>query len=457
MTAALAARAWAAPEGVPTTWPAHDQTHLELSAQGVARPELQYALLPRAIDLEHGNAAVKYQAAAAELPVLTDEEVRLVQDLGSDVPLQLLEQYRLQMAPIFDKCSQSLRLLRQGARMDSVNWETNISRDGINALIPSLPKFRRLVNILQTQIRLDILRHDWDGARDKLQTGYMLARHLGEGETLVESLVGVTIALRMNSEVEEWVAEPGSPNLYWPLSNIPTPFNDFHRATSSEQSFAFASIPELREMRNGRFSIELWNGMVRHLDAMSGSSSELVSKASGPLFGVAVYPEAKRYLRERGMPAAAIEKMPVAEVVGRYFIQSYEEESDGLFKWIGLPAAQSLAGLAAWDRDFQQRAAAGKVNLLARLMLPALSRAVQIHTRLDRQFAALRIIEEIRAYVAEKGRFPDSLQAVSLPLPVDPLGIGFQYRADSAGTTAVLEAAAADGADRVHYELTLRK
>ena len=93
----------------------------------------------------------------------------------------------------------------------------------------------------------------------------------------------------------------------------------------------------------------------------------------GPGMAVAMYPQAKEYLRARGYSAEAVEKMAVVEAVGRYFVQTFDEEEDDLFKWMGLPPAQRAAGLA-WEkervRDRSTKGMPKEGNMLVAALLP---------------------------------------------------------------------------------------
>ena len=74
----------------------------------------------------------------------------------------------------------------------------------------------------------------------------------------------------------------------------------------------------------------------------------------------------------------------------------------------------------------------------------------------DRQIAALRIVEAIRAYAAEKGALPENLAALKLPVPPDPIrSAPFVYELKDG--KAVVSSPAATPREGLRYELTLRK
>jgi hypothetical protein len=62
-----------------------------------------------------------------------------------------------------------------------------------------------------------------------------MGRHVGGGPSLMHALVGAACATLVLEQVETWIQQPGSPNLYWALTNLPRPFVDFGKAMEAEK------------------------------------------------------------------------------------------------------------------------------------------------------------------------------------------------------------------------------
>jgi hypothetical protein len=82
--------------------------------------------------------------------------------------------------------------------------------------------------------------------------------------------------------------------------------------------------------------------------------------------------------------------------------------------------------------------------------------------RLDRRIAALRCVEALRMYAADKGRWPAKLDDVTaVPIPLDPAtGKPFDYRVE--GDTFTLSADPPENekpsaANAIRYVITLKK
>ena len=190
--------------------------------------------------------------------------------------------------------------------------------------------------------------------------------------------MGVAIAATMSKAVEEWVAEPGSPNLYRPLAALPNPFGDTRRPLAFERATAAFNFPELREMQQGDYSADAWIKLMAHVSDLARMMetsdrggklprSPALQHAMGLASAMAEYPR-QAVLLDRGMNAEQVEKMPVPEVLERYFVRSLDEQYDDIFKWLSLPLPEGRDGCDKAEREFEQ--AGIQANLLARI-LPA--------------------------------------------------------------------------------------
>jgi hypothetical protein len=63
-----------------------------------------------------------------------------------------------------------------------------------------------------------------------------MARHIGEGPTTIQALVGIAIGATMCREVELFIEDEDSPNLYRALADLPRPFIDVTKAIESEKA-----------------------------------------------------------------------------------------------------------------------------------------------------------------------------------------------------------------------------
>jgi hypothetical protein len=168
--------------------------------------------------------------------------------------------------------------------------------------------------------------------------------------------------------------------------------------------------------------------------------NELGSRLAATGLALITYSTAKERLIASGMNRDAVEQMPVAKVIAIDSSRGYQRLADEFEKWWYTPlpvalerekAATRMLGPGKFDRSYGE--------ILASLLLPALSAARNAQVRLDWQLNALQTIEAIRMHAAETGELPKSLDEIKVvPVPMSPLsGKPYDYRLE--GDTAVLE------------------
>jgi hypothetical protein len=97
-----------------------------------------------------------------------------------------------------------------------------------------MKEYRRLAFLLELWARMEIANGGYDGALLAMQTGFGMAKHLGQAPTAVQAMVGTAIAAVMAREVEYCVQGKDAPNLYWALANLPSPLVNLQNALDAE-------------------------------------------------------------------------------------------------------------------------------------------------------------------------------------------------------------------------------
>ncbi len=86
-----------------------------------------------------------------------------------------------------------------------------------------MQQLRSLARALQVRFRTEIAQSRFDDAIRTAKTMFAMSRHLGEHPTLIGNLVGIAIASMTIIHLDEMLEQPGCPNLYWALTNLPIP------------------------------------------------------------------------------------------------------------------------------------------------------------------------------------------------------------------------------------------
>ncbi len=443
------------------------RVRLSVDAMAAPRPALRYTLLHEIIDQTPGNAALVYQRIRgllaqnerwSEQSEQCEKWLKLpIEELPVDAVEELVAQH-----------VSTLGQLVKATRCERCDWEIPIRQDGVNALLPHLSEARTAARLLALEIRLRTRQGRYPEAMDRLKAGFALTKHVGNGTVLIEGLVGVAIENMMLDRLEELVRQPGAPNLYWALSDLPPDFLNLWHATRWERCFVYVHLPVLWEARTGPVTAADLRRSVIEMQKIAGVGNPLPGlpdEERAALITTAMallaYPSAIEYLQSQGCSEEEIAKTPVAEALVAYVGGAFAVQRDNLFKWFALPYPQAQPGLARAELELQEARKTDPIgSVLPSLVLPALSRAASRYAALERRVALLRCVEAIRNdAAAHGGRLPAALDDIQeMPIPLDPMtGKPFVYRLD--GKTAILEGPAAPGQDAKSsrsYEITIR-
>ncbi|MDB5307603.1 MAG: hypothetical protein JWO38_1805 [Gemmataceae bacterium] len=151
-------------------------------------------------------------------------------------------------------------------------------------------------------------------------------------------------------------------------------------------------------------------------------------------------PAAHKFVaRTKEISAEQVETMPAAQVLLRYIIGMYTEQRDTFFRVFYLTPARAIPLIEATNKQLREPPGA-EGQVAARLLLPAVSGVVLAQSRVERNLAALRVVEALRSYAAaHDGRLPDKLtDATEVPIPDDPCnGKPFEYTREGDMATVV--------------------
>jgi hypothetical protein len=356
----------------------------------------------------------------------------------------------------------ALRQADAAARMDRPDWQIlpKVKTDGISLLLPDLQKMRFLASELQVRFRDEIATHSYDDALYTARTMFALSRHMGEHPTLIGGLVAIAIAQVAIGPFEEMLAQPGCPNLYWALTNLPTPFITLDRGMEGERLLIHAEIHERAGLKDDVvMAPEQIRKVVKYIDYLRDFEPDrnnktthvyVTLKAKDPKYVSA----ARERLVEYGLKAEMVAKFPPEQVILLDEKREYEVHRDEEAKLMNLPT---------WEYVARARRELPKKDVaLFDLLLAAFYKVRLAQGRLEQRIAMLRHVEAIRMYAAENGgKLPQKLADITVPLPLDPF-TGKPFRYDVQGAVAHLRGTPPPGDEKnpaynVHYEITIRK
>jgi hypothetical protein len=434
----------------PATAAAQDVIKIKLQPAAAPIPALKYRLMPELRELKPGNAVVLYYRAfspewqvAIKQPDFWKWVEKWAEDKTKPPPAEL----------DFARYFLALKELDLGARRAHCDWEMidRLRKDGIMMLLPDIQSFRTYSVLLSARARFEMLDRKYDESLYTLQTGFTLSRHVSEGPTLIQALVGAAMTRQMIDEVEQLIQQPDAPNLYWALTDLPTPFIDLRKPLQGEKLVIDSLFPGWREMladpqARPMTPVEFNSLVSKNLTYLSATGiRQFASWETRPLMALLAarsYPEARKFLLAQGRPKQLVDQMPVTQVALLYEIYNYDRFFDEMVKWYGQPYPVMRKGEDAAVRRLKEaKADSAAGTFLATMLLPAMQKVFDASYRIDRKLASLRCVEAIRLYAAaHQGKLPASLKDIEeVPVPADPFtGQPFGYTLTATG--AVLTA-----------------
>jgi hypothetical protein len=411
------------------------ETVIRLSVQPMPapKPALRYLLLPDLKEMTPGNPIPNY------LRCLLDDDFSSGREVVGHA---------------------ALRQADRAARMDKPDWQIllKLRTDGIGLLIPDVQKLRTLAAGLQGRFHEEVAQHRFDDALVTAKTMFAMSRHMGEHPTLIGDLVGIAISFVAIAPLEEMLQQPGCPNLYWALTNLPNPMISLETGLAGERMLLLSELSDLKDQ--APMTAEELKKAVAHVDRIRAFDNDNRDKRTTRQIldartkDAEAVRAARRRLVDVGLPEEQVERFPPDQVILLDERRLSEVHRDEFMKLMALPAWQAEA-LAKEIKKPKERA-------LFDLFIPAVFKVRRAQGRLDQRIALLRHVEALRLYAAEhNGKLPEKLAEITVPLPDDPFtGKPFRYTLE--GNTAHLRGTPPPGEEKnpgfnIHYEITIQK
>lgn len=447
-----------------TTPPPETLIRLTVSPAAAPKPALRYLLLPELKETNPGNPCQGYLKCFMEAQkFFYDKEAFRRREKLLAMPLK-----QLPAKDLLDYGQFHLRQADWAARLDKPDWQIllKLKTDGIGLLIPDIQAMRQLANALKVRFRAEVALGRFDDAIRTAKTLFAMSRHLDENPLLISNLVGIAIAFVAIDPLEEMLQQPGCPNFYWALTNLPRPFLPLEKALDGERvsiEGEFRSLSSTAPM-----SEEQLKKFMAHWDLVFGVGEGKPAKQTEvlrPWLAARIKEErlveaARRRLVETGLPEERLRRFPAEQVILLDEKREYEVRRDELMKIMTLPSWQ----FEPLFKEMKPKIMPNKKHpaLFADLLLPAVQKVHRAQGRLEQRIALLRHVEALRMYAAEHhGDLPAKLSEIALPLPNDPF-TGKPFRYELIGKTAHLRgtpppAMAKEPLFNVHYEVTIQK
>ena len=361
---------------------------LDVRPAPAPRPALRYRLLPDLTEMSPGNPIQAYMKCMMEQKkFFFDEEA-----IKNNAELLAMPLKELPAQELPEDGRYVLTQIDTAARLDNPDWQTlpKLRADGIELLLPEVQQLRGLARALQVRFRAEIAQRRFDDAIRTAKTMFAMSRHLGEQPTLIGNLVGMAIASMTMYSLDEMLKQPGCPNLYWALTDLPTPLIGLDKGMDGERVMLQCFFRDLKESlpmtkaQLGAFTAEA----DRVLEMVQEKSKKQVVREwlEGRTRDVAGVNAARQRLVERGLREDQLRTFPAEQVIFLDEKRELEERCDDDRKVSNLPHWQA-EGLAAQTKDKKPPA------IFADALVPVSINVRRAQGRVDQKIALLRHVE----------------------------------------------------------------
>ena len=439
------------------------------------RPALTYTLLPTLREKTPGNAALAYlRAFTTRPPAKVGDDAKKHEAATTKFEEAAVEKLNIsKLESHLQPYSTLFRELDKASHCDRCEWELLPRRgdDGIGLMLIEVQPAREAVRYLGLKVKLELKQNHYPEAAKWLTVGFQTAKHHGEAGVLIQMLVGLATENTLLERVEDWIARPDSPNLYWALTALPRPLIDSRIVFEGEAIFFDIMSPEHFVITQKPMTAEQANRILDERLAKAKNPeksifgpdldlttlSKFVAKTDRAGYIKFHFANAKNDLLARGHTAKELDAMPQAQVL---LLQGYErflELRDDQRKYLGLPYPDAEAGLKRHLEKQKKMHADNETDAVLAfymLTLPATERVFFASARTERKVAALRVIEAIRLHAATtNGQLPAKLADITtVPVPDDPVrNKPFDYT--STGNTFTLSAPVPFGDEPRRYNV----
>jgi hypothetical protein len=175
--------------------------------------------------------ALAYYEAAFRLAKQHPKESDVAADWLGKSPAAFLHGNTQQTLEVFRETFHQADLAARCARC---TWKEPTGPNVFDTPLPEVQLARNMARLVAFRTRVKTLTGRYPEAVASLQTGYGLARHLGERPWVITGLVASSIADMMNAELLLLCQQPDAPNLYNAIAAMPSPLIDLRKAVDAE-------------------------------------------------------------------------------------------------------------------------------------------------------------------------------------------------------------------------------
>lgn len=418
------------------------------------KPALKYRLYPARSELRPGSALLHYMRAQmmfSEMPKEKQTEWQTFWDDGKNPDDHELAAAVAALQNIYSE-------LHDLAMSEDMTWDHRI-RDLrgpaiYSYLLPDVQQSRAMARLLRLKVKHQLRQREFDGAISTISDGLRLAEFVGQGETLIQKLVGIAITSIMGECIQDAISTSGCPNLYWALATVPHPLLDINESVLWELNNIRHVLPALSEAETATWteaeSIRKWSSLLEDLRFLGGfDSGSKQTQLALAIASVTFVGAAHERLLASGVAEERVAKLPALQIVLMDASRELRRVGDDMGKAHLLPFYLAEPLLQQENDKFQKWIRANRMSSVGATiggsLFPAILQTKLAETRMLLRHSRLMTLEALRMHVAtHNGELPESLDALSpvpaMPDPYTNKPLGYKIETNGEVKTVVLTA-----------------
>lgn len=421
---------------------------IEIIPQSANDTSLVERLLPSEEDTEPGNA----------VPVL----LRMVYEQSSFMSKEYPKLHEYSALELTDPALHNLpfdgfarQIIRAGS-MSFADWQYPLrSESPYLILLPDLQSQRQLVGHgMTTWIKQRLAKGDTSAALTGIRAQLACGRHCAATPVVICHIVGLSIANAGLDNLELAIQRDDCPNMYWSLAALPPTLQDIGPMVRWE---LWAS-PARLDLPLPPPGDTAWVAIAKKfVDTFEEVSEERYTVLEGQQLQSNLERLARETLGSKEFTSTEIASMSREELIMRWVNLQYVKFRNNMEPLTHQSPQQIIAAKIATEAA---NAALLKESGAKSSPFPiVLPQGILACKNFSRRVKFLQTIEAIRDFASKhQGKFPETLDQLDLPAPLDPFTEKpFEYETD--GTTARLSQAEIPSwqSNRYSYELSARK
>jgi hypothetical protein len=461
---------------------------ITIHPKAIEEKDIEKTLLPPYAEMSSGNAMLEYFRSLSSEYTSQRSWSREVEEKKLEwmaMPLDKMPKEEVRDA----SGRAALWIMKDGARKTyaDMGYLERIKKGGANTLLGEMQSLRENLKNVRLYSRYLIAEKKYDDALDMIRTGFAAPRHLSQQPGNIIYLIAGASATQSIDSLHDWIAQPETSNLYWPLSQLPRPFlptdklmeselllydrvDDKHTAADLQRTMTENEAVVFFGNQVGIFiSASVGYYEYPFIDEHMKDLKERLDAVND--FAEKLYPIAFESLQKAGRSESELKGMPKTQVCAIYHRWILTSQLRRCARWVQVEPWIAIREIAK-ERTVKTAIDGREIDSLPKFVIKnntpdgfwnagnhesVLSIKLG-QARIENKLNVVSVIESLRDYAVDHPELPESLDALNrypLNLTDHFTGKSIRYRRIDA-TTAVIETGPPEGMPGVDYYNQLR-